>query len=201
MKLSGENDSAIYVQSAYDYHAWQYGFVNRMMPWQEAWSQAENGLFLPWRLPVSKPLVLPQSKKPVPFEDVEIGRLHHGTTDPKSAEFNNLADWHAAGSVIEVRVPWMLLGFTDPSSHKVWRYPYQAAAFKMEESKAVRVEPHLSGNSNPAEPVAYKWDNWNKPASHERLKQSYPILKEAFGKLGKQPPKATPPDGAAAAKP
>ncbi len=105
MKLSGENDSAIYVQSAYDYHAWQYGFVNRMMPWQEAWSQAENGLFLPWRLPVSKPLVLPQSKKPVPFEDVEIGRLHHGTTDPKSAEFNNLADWHAAGSVIEVRVP------------------------------------------------------------------------------------------------
>ncbi|WP_201318818.1 hypothetical protein [Paenibacillus sp. EPM92] len=201
MKLSGENDSAIYVQSAYDYHSWQYGFVNRMMPWQEAWSQAENGLFLPWRLPVSKPLVLPQSKKPVPFEDVEIGRLHHGTTDPKSAEFNNLADWHAAGSVIEVRVPWMLLGFTDPSSHKVWRYPYQAAAFKMEESKAVRVEPHLSGNSNPAEPVAYKWDNWNKPASHERLKQSYPILKEAFGKLGKQPPKATPPDGAAAAKP
>jgi hypothetical protein len=71
----------------------------------------------------------------------------------------------------------------------------------MEESKAVRVEPHLSSNPNPLEPVAYKWDNWNEPASHERLKQSYPILKDAFGELGKQPPKAAPPAASAATKP
>jgi hypothetical protein len=190
MKLGGEKDSAIYVQSAYDYHTWQYGFLNHMMPWQEAWSHAENGLFLPWRLPVSKPLVLPQSKKQLPFEDVEVGLLHQGTTDPKSDAFNNLSDWFVSGSIIEARIPWMLLGFTDPSSHKVWRYPYEAGAFKTEDSKAVRVEPHLSGAADPVEPAVYKWDNWNKPTYHERLKQSYPILKEAFGALGKQPPKA-----------
>ncbi|WP_248926005.1 hypothetical protein [Paenibacillus hamazuiensis] len=198
MKLGGERDSAIYVESAYDYHTWQYGFKNKMMPWQEAWSRADNGLFLPWRLPVSKPLVLPQSKVKMPFEDVELGKLHAGTTDPKSAEFNNLSDWFASGSVIEVRIPWMLLGFTDPSTHKVWRYPYEAGAFKTEESKAVRVEPHSSGNPNPVEPAVYKWDSWNIPASHERLKKSYPILQDAFGELGKRAPQAAPTDSAGA---
>ncbi|MFD0693923.1 hypothetical protein ACFQZT_07450 [Paenibacillus sp. GCM10027628] len=201
MKLGGDKDSALYVESAYDYHTWQYGFVNKMMPWQQAWSHAENGIFLPWRLPVSKPLLLPQSQKKLPFEDVEIGQLHPGTTDPKSPEFNNLADWYASGSVMEVRIPWMLLGFTDPSSHQVWRYPYEAGGFKMTESKAVRVEPHLSGNPNPVAPAVYKWENWNQPTSHERLKESYSILKDAFGELGKMPPKAVSPDANGAAKP
>jgi hypothetical protein len=189
LKLNGEDDSAIYVNSAYDYHTWRYGSMSKMMPWQATWSKAENGLFLPWRLPVSKPLVLPQGKKKLPFEDVEVGRLHSGTTDPNSAEYNNLSDWFGSGSVLEIRLPWLLLGFTDPSTHTVWRYPYEAGAFLMEESKAVRVEPHLSGVLSPVKPVAYKWDGWNKPTSHERFKQSYIILKEAFGELGKQPPK------------
>ncbi|UUZ83652.1 hypothetical protein LJK88_07445 [Paenibacillus sp. P26] len=135
MKLGGEQDSHIYVQSAYDYHTWQYGFVRKMMPWQEAWSHAENGLFLPWRPPVDKPMTLPQTGQKPPFKDVEIGKLNPGTTDPKSDRFNNLTDWYASGSVIEVRIPWMLLGFTDPSTHKVWRYPYEAGALKMQEKQ------------------------------------------------------------------
>jgi hypothetical protein len=193
MQLGGEKGSGIYVGSAYDYHSWKYGYVAKMMEWQEAWPHAEKGLFLPWRLPVSKPFVLPQSKTKMPFEDVEVGRLQAGTTDPNSAEFNNLTDWSYSGAVIEVRVPWMLIGFTDPSEHKVWRYPYEAGAFKMEESKAVRVEPHLAGHSAPVEPVAYKWDSWNVPVSHERLKMSYWLLKDAYGGLGKLPPKGPAP--------
>ncbi|TBL72448.1 hypothetical protein [Paenibacillus thalictri] len=193
MKLGGGEDSAIYAGSAYDYHTWMYGHQSKMMPWQEAWSHSENGLFLPWRLPVGKPMTLPQTKEQLPFEDVEVGKLHYGTSDPSSDEFNNLADWYAQGQVIEVRIPWLLLGFTDPSTHRVWRYPYEANGFKMTESKAVKVEPHLSANPDPLDPVAYKWDNWNKPASHERLKKSYPLLQKAFGELGQQPPKAASP--------
>ncbi|CAG7639194.1 hypothetical protein PAESOLCIP111_04019 [Paenibacillus solanacearum] len=194
LKLQGEEDSAIYVNSAYDIHTWQYGFMGKMMPWQEAWKQAENGLFLPYRLPVSKPQVLPQTGEKLPFEDVELGALHHGTTDPNRADFNNLADWYASGPVMEVRLPWMLLGFTDPSTKKAWRYPYEAGALKSEEVKAIRVEPHVSGpaaGTGASAPMAYKWDAWNKPAYHERLKQSYPILQEAFGELQNQPPKGT----------
>ncbi|MCZ8513827.1 hypothetical protein O9H85_15565 [Paenibacillus filicis] len=205
MKLSGEKDSAIYVNSAYDYHTWQFGSVQKIMPWQEAWSHPENGLFLPWRLPVSKPLTLPQTKEKIPFQDVEVGKLHLGTTDPKSPDFNNLADWYVSGPVIEVRIPWMLLGFMDPSTHKVWRYPYEAGALRAEDSKAVRVEPHWigpagSGNPGASDPVVYKWDDWNKVTSHERLKMSYPILQETFGKYGQLPPKQTAGASAAPAK-
>ena len=32
--------------------------------------------------------------------------------------------------MLEVRIPWMLLGFTDPSSLRVWDYPYETSANK-----------------------------------------------------------------------
>jgi hypothetical protein len=42
-------------------------------------------------------------------------RLLLGSTDTESDRFNNLAGWTAHGAVLEVRVPWMALGFADPS--------------------------------------------------------------------------------------
>ncbi|OXM82842.1 hypothetical protein [Paenibacillus rigui] len=192
MKLQGQKNSALYVGSAYDYHTWLYGSKKKQLPWQDSWARAENGIFLPWKLPVNKGFTLPQTQEKVPFEDVEIGLLHQGTTDPSRDEFNNLADWYVSGSVIEIRVPWMMLGFTDPSQHKAWRYPYEAGALKFDEVKAIRVEPHggtAPGGVEKQEPLVYKWDDWDKVAYHERLKKSYPILQAAFGEQGNKPPK------------
>lgn len=196
MKLQGAKDSSLYISSAYDYHSWLYGSQKKLMPWQESWAHAENGIFLPYRLPVNKGFVLPQTKEKVPFEDVELGQLHQGTTDPASPDFNNLADWFVSGPVIEVRIPWMMLGFTDPSQHKAWKYPYEAGALKFDDVKSIRVEPHWvhgAEGKEKQEPLAYKWDNWNKVNYHERLKKSYPILQSLFAEHGKQPPKDTSP--------
>ncbi|MDF2960542.1 MAG: hypothetical protein K0S39_2277 [Paenibacillus sp.] len=201
LQLKGEKDSGIYVNSAYDQHTWLYGSQKKMMPWQERWAQDGSGIFLPWRLPVSKPLKLPQSGKTIPFEDVEVGVLGKGITDPANSSFNNLADWYSEGAVMEIRIPWMLLGFTDPSTAKVWRYPYEAKAFKSTETKGIKIEPHLqpmqggaaaeagtkTSGSQAVEPLTYKWSEWDKPRYHERLKKSYSILKEAFG--SPRPPK------------
>ncbi|MFE5323582.1 hypothetical protein ACFQ88_33355 [Paenibacillus sp. NPDC056579] len=192
LRIKGADDSAIYVNSAYDQHTWLYGSVQKLIPWKQEFARDGSGIFLPWKLPTSKELYLPQSKKKVPFEDVEIGIMKPGITDPDSPEFNNLADWYASGDVMEIRIPWMLLGFTDPSTAKVWRYPYEAGGLKFVETKGIRIEPHLqpaSGAQEAAvEPVQYKWNKWEKPEYHERFKQSYDILKQAFGE--KRPPKS-----------
>ena len=57
------------------------------------------------------------------FPPVFHGRsvLHHGTADPSSDRYSSKASWHADASrgMIEARIPWGLLYFTDPSSLQV----------------------------------------------------------------------------------
>lgn len=188
LKLQGENGSAIYVSSAYDQHTWQYGFTNKQLPYyQPTWSDPAKGSFLPWKLMLNRPLTMRQSGRQIPAEEFEVGLLKPGSTDPNAPGFNSLADWYAAGDLLEIRIPWMLLGFTDPSSHQVWQYPYQAGGLKSTSIAALRVEPklvtHAAGVSRPVEPLSYTWERWDQPRYHERPKQAVPIITETFGQL------------------
>jgi hypothetical protein len=142
------------------------------------------GEFLPWRLALSRTLVLPQTREKIPFDDVEVGRMRNGITDPSSPDFNSLADWYTKGSVLEVRIPWMLLGFTDPSSLRVWNYPYEADEFEPVKTAGLRVYPALhptaSAPQTDVEPLDYTWEGWEQPTFYERKKESFGILREAF---------------------
>ena len=89
--------------------------------------------------------------------------------------------------MLEVRIPWMLLGFTDPSSLRVWDYPYEAGKLSPVETEGVRVYPALrsvdtvnGSGEQEVEPLDYGWEAWDTPQYHERRKDSYPLLREAF---------------------
>ncbi len=49
------------------------------------------------------------------------GILRYGSLDPKAPDYNTLAEWHAnvQTNTIDFRIPWGLLGVTDPSSFQV----------------------------------------------------------------------------------
>jgi hypothetical protein len=184
LRMRGEGDSRILVNSAYDQHTWLYADQLNMIPDPGTSQEASAGDFLPWNLALSREIVLPQTKERLPFEEIEVGVMRRGITDPSSEEFNNLADWYARGDVLEIRIPWMLLGFTDPSSLRVWDYPYEADALEPVKVEGVRVYPavRLAGGTDQeeVEPLHYRWDGWNEPTFHERKKKSYAILREAF---------------------
>lgn len=89
--------------------------------------------------------------------------------------------------VLEVRIPWMMLGFSDPSRHEVWDNLYAAEEISPIKTERLRVYPALiDADGRPAddsaaiEPLAYEWDDWDEPNFHERAKKSYDILREAF---------------------
>lgn len=56
-----------------------------------------------------------------PPERYERGILRYGDLDPKSPDYDTLAEWHANArtNIIDIRIPWNLLNVTDPSSLKV----------------------------------------------------------------------------------
>ena len=183
LNMNGKDDSRILVNSAYDQYTWQWSYVMDMIPAPDASREASAGDFLPWRLPLSREVFLPQTKQLLPFDDIEVGVMREGNSDPSSPNFNNLTDWHVEGNVLEIRIPWMLLGFTDPSTHKVWDYPYEANELKAVETDGLRIYPSTGsgGRTDEVIPLEYNWSGWNEPAFHERKKKSFGILKKAYG--------------------
>lgn len=187
LQMKGKNDSRMLVNSAYDQYTWLWSYRYRMIPDPGASRDASAGDYLPWNLPLSRELFLPQTKQRVPFQKIEVGKMRNGISDPSSPEFNSLADWYAKGDVLEVRIPWMLLGFTDPSSLKVWDYPYEASANKdkLEAVKVdgIRIYPAIrTGNSGDQqiEPLGYTWSGWNDPNFYERKKKGFDTLRKAY---------------------
>jgi hypothetical protein len=189
LQLKGEQDSQMFINSAYDYHTWLYGEQFEYVPKVPSGEDPEAGIFLPWKLALNRPLTLPQSGREIPFQDFDVGVMTSGVTDPSDPEFNNLADWYAKGDVLEIRVPWMMLGFTDPSAREVWDNLYEAGTVSPVETEGVRVYPILrsvSSSDSPeeqaeVEPLDYAWQGWDDaPHYHERKKESYPLLRDAF---------------------
>jgi hypothetical protein len=188
LRVRGEEDSRMLVNSGYDQHTWLYAHRLHLRPNPEASQRVSAGDFLPWRLALNRGLYLPQTKETVPFEEIEVGIMRRGITDPASEEFNNLADWYAKGNVLEIRMPWMLIGFTDPSSLQVWDNPYEAGKLSSVETAGVRVYPVIrsvssvngSGEQKEVEPLDYGWEAWDAPHYRERRKESYSLLREAF---------------------
>jgi len=107
-----------------------------------------------------------------------------GITDPSDPKFDSLADWYAQGEVLEVRIPWTMLGYTDPSTLRVWDYPYEADRIKAIEVDGLRVYPSVRNpgqtSSEEVEPLDYSWNGWEQPTYHERKKQSYEFLSREF---------------------
>lgn len=180
----------LYVNSGYDQFSWLYGYKLKSVPYKAAYANDEAGIFLPWKLALNRELYLPQSKVDTPFEAYDVGKLHWGTNDPESDKFNNLSDWYLEGDTLELRIPWMLLGFTDPSRLQVWKYPYGTDSVTPIDTNGISVSAVLSqaGSASKAAPKSrmYTWDAWDLPAYHERPKQSFDILKDAFSEYDGQ---------------
>ena len=153
LTLTNDKSGDLKVTSAYDQYSYLYGFQKKLIPWDPAWEQENNGIFLPWKLCLSYPLFLPASKQNIPFEDLDIGQLKAGNTDPGSPDYNSLADFYAGKNLLEIRIPWMMLGYTDPSTHQAWSYPYHYKIPRITNSKSTGVDIYMIVNNknNPSQ--------------------------------------------------
>lgn len=187
LQMKGEKDSRMLVNSAYDQHTWLWSYRYDMIPDPGTSRDPSAGDFLPWKLALSREIFLPQTKQRIPFDDIEVGVMREGISDPSSPDFYSLSDWYAKGDVLEIRIPWLLLGFTDPSSLKVWDYPYEASADKDKleaaEVDGIRIYPAArtpGDGEEEIEPLGYTWDGWNDPNFHERKKKGFDTLRKAY---------------------
>ena len=118
-------------------------------------------------------------------ETYETGALRHGNANPDSEDFDSLADFMFTEDGVEIRIPWQLLNFANPSEmmiHDDYYENYGVEYIHIDEmyvgmAAGNATEYRISMASLPLE-------GWGKTVTyHERLKESYYILQEYWAGL------------------
>lgn len=110
---------------------------------------------------------------------VNTGYLVYGNGDPKSSTYNSLSDFYVKGNIIEIRIPWNLLNFSDPSLMKIHDDYYENYGIEDMTVDEIYVGIGTSEENIPFGRISLK--GWGEKVEyHERLKKSYYMLQEAL---------------------
>ncbi|CEA00995.1 hypothetical protein BN1048_01194 [Jeotgalicoccus saudimassiliensis] len=190
-----EDESRVVVDDYYDFFNIQYGHTLGMInPGKEL--EKNSGRFNSIRFALNKELYLPDRDELIPFESYETGLLKEGNGNPEHEDYNSLNDyyWDRENGVIEIRIPWMLISAKDPSQHEfigniaengleaeITQDSIKAGVIMKNRDVTVDSFPQIFGGKL-SEMKEFTWEKWDLPASKERVKKSYDILKETFSK-------------------
>jgi hypothetical protein len=154
--------------------SFQYGVARDYLAVDREDVQRGSGAWVSPRLILSRPYRVPATGEVRATELADVGRLHWATADGADSRATVAGD----DAVTEVRIPWALLTFADPSSRLVWE-PRASGVIATRRVGPLGIE--LAGESGPAAAAAdYGWDGWNRIDWHERRKAGWDTVAGAF---------------------
>lgn len=187
--IHGKDDSRIIVQERYEplmstYHQEVYA-INPY--YEENTPKINSPVFKTIKMALNYANLLPPLSDGIVLGDTyETGKLRYGNANPDDEDFDSLADFIFSGDYVEIRVPWELLNFSDPSRMMIHDDYYEC--YGVENLEINKMYVGIAANSDreyriPMQPFELKGWGMNV-ASHERLKKSYYILKEYWKMQG-----------------
>ncbi|NPU83026.1 MAG: hypothetical protein HPY65_00950 [Syntrophaceae bacterium] len=188
IQLCGKENSRIMVCQSYDKYLNWRKYICPVVSRQGAWVMMFNE--------VNKRRVSRDGKQYYPSHSFPMSDLHQGSLQGDKAF--HLADFNVNGSIIEIRMPWGLLNFTDPSTKTVlWRNARSmtrktdgiriiAVSYKPKEGLLTAEKTGLKQNIADALPFTleasvvktYSWNEWSMPLYHEQVKKNYWITQK-----------------------
>ena len=111
-----------------------------------------------------------------------VGILREGNANPNYTEYDSNADFFRGDGLVEIRIPWQLLNFYDPSACLVIddyrKNGYQIRGRKIDNIYAA---VYYDDEREITDFGSFQMQGWRSPDWQERLKESYYIMKEVFG--------------------
>lgn len=187
--INGEEDSRVLVQDRYDFIEIMYGDLNGTSAYENP-PKKNSSVFSPIRLPLHEldyfngdsqisfnEFKLGEEKYFVKNKTYETGKLTYGNANPSSGDFNSLADFCGGDGFVEIKLPWQLLNFSDPSEMKIHDDYYERYGVEYIKINEMNVGVGDGTELIAMEPFKLKKLGRN-PKYHERLKESYYMLKD-----------------------
>jgi len=113
-------------------------------------------------------------------ETFNTGKMVYGNADPESKDFNSLADFCVKGDFIEIKLPWQIFNFSDPSRMRIHDDYYEHHDIR--EMAIKEIYAGVSGEKNEMiEMYEVPLKGWGKDVTyHERLKSSYYTMQKIW---------------------
>ena len=175
LTIDGADNSRLEVQERYE--------VLRAMFYHETHNEdaylvppdADTPVFKPINLMLQTATPLLTGNWLASSEVYETGKLAYGNADPSSPDYNSLADFVFAGDYVELKLPWQLLNFADPSRmtiHDDYYNDNYGVAYITIDTLYLGLADDTEEGRISLHPAALQ--GWgNKVTYHERLKPSY----------------------------
>lgn len=116
--------------------------------------------------------------------EVEVGKLIYGNSNPNDKQYNSASDFLYGENFVEVRIPYGMLNFMDPSQSKIQDDYYENFKFVPFKINNIKIGATIKDKNNQinvrANSKTFDLKSWVKPEYHERLKKSYYMIQEKF---------------------
>lgn len=119
---------------------------------------------------------------PAKLNTADTGILRLGNADPQAEDYDSLTDFAVSddGKHIELRLPWSMLNFSDPS-HMQIHDDYYNGNYGVEFIEIKKIYMGIGSEGEKIETSAAKLKGWGNTVTwHERLKPSYYALKNCW---------------------
>lgn len=182
--ISGKENSRVQVQERYEalrstYSQNVYGFDTYV---QGNIPDVDSPKFVNIDLILQTATALLYNDNTALAEAYETGKLTYGNANPESEDFNSLADFCANGDSIEIKLPWQLLNFSDPSRMTIhddyYDNNYGIEYIAIDEMFIGLSDGQERGRIHLESVALQGWDN--QVTYHERLKASYYSLQSIW---------------------
>ena len=111
----------------------------------------------------------------------DSGDLTPGNGNPSAPDYNSNADYFLSGSSLEIRIPWLLLNFRDPSRRLIVdgleRNDYAIVSLEI---PCIHAAVYGAPGEGPLRFHPFALTGWDTPLWQERLKPAYYALQEEF---------------------
>ena len=180
--LDGKDNSRIMVQERYDALRSTYSkdiykfdtYIKNNIP------EKNSPKFVTIELILRTAIALSPETKETVAEGYETGKLLYGNANPESQEFNSLADFCSSGDYIEIKLPWQIMNFADPSKMEI-HDDYYDGNYGIEYIDIDKMYAGIGMGDKRIELDEIKLQGWgNKVTYHERLKESYDIMQSLW---------------------
>lgn len=182
--LDGEENSRILVQKRYDIfsvvYAESFGQLNPQMEPPGRDTPEFVNIYMALQVALEDPELREDVTgwKPQRFE---TGKLTMGNGNPDSPDYNSVSDFIMNGKELELRLPWGLLNFSDPSAMQIHDDYYDHYGIENMGIGEIHAGAGAAGESGRIEMGRFPLKGWGKkPTYHERLKRSYYMVQEMW---------------------
>lgn len=180
--LNGENNSKVLVQEYYNTKTFIDNKKNLYIR-PDLISVTKNmDKFSTIELNTSAKVYLERQREFSTEINTEVGKLIYGNSNPNSSEYNSAADFYYGKDFVEVRIPWGLINFMDPSTNIIKDDYYENTSISPLEISEIyaglTIKNGASSINMSSESI--NLNKWESPTYTERLKPAYYTMKEVF---------------------